>query len=59
VKVLFTMLTDITGVVAMVVMLQAIMYKAFRDKFEKSIVLAIMVLLFLATIGALGEMYLS
>lgn len=55
-KILFTMLTDLSGVSAMIIMLQALFHKAFREKFERSIVLAIIVLLFLATIGALGEM---
>jgi hypothetical protein len=58
-KTLFTMLVDLSGTSAMVVMLHALFYKKFRDNYSKTIIGALIVLLFLSFIGALGEMALS
>jgi uncharacterized membrane protein len=58
-KTLFTMLTDMSGVSAMIVMLHALFYKKFRDNYSDAIVKAVIILLFFAAVGAVGEELLS
>jgi hypothetical protein len=58
-KTFFTLLTDISGTTAMLVLVHTISTKAFREKYEKGIIAAIVILLLFALIGAMGELAVS